>query len=131
MSGKTFFILAIVSLAMILWVGPVAGGEMNADEQRAVYTKLIDRFTACCDAKSALRNSRSKNLRQKAEISCLKAAYLNNYKEMIIQKLIANDVKPELYKVQYIVNSMFYDLLRREVAGTHNDVIKIGYTLVD
>jgi hypothetical protein len=131
MNGKTFFIMAIVPLVMMLWVGPVAGGEMNADEQRAVYAKLIDLSTARCDAKSALRNSRSKNLRQKAEISCLKAAYLNTYKEMIIQELIANDVKPELYKVQYIVNSMFYDLLRREVAGSHNDLMKVGYTVVD
>jgi hypothetical protein len=131
MNAKTFFILAIVSLAMILSVSPVAGGEMNVDDQRAVYAKLIDRCTAHCDAKSALRNSRSKNLRQKAKISCLKAAYLNTYKEMIIQELIANDIKPELYKVQYIVNSMFYDLLRREVAGTHNDMMKVGYSVVD
>jgi len=53
-----------------------------------------------------------------------------DYREMIIQELIENNVKPELYKVQYVINSMFYDLLRREVRSTHKGVIQVGYTSV-
>ena len=131
MNAKTFLILVTVSLVMMLWVGPATGGQTGTDEQRAAYAKLIDCCTACCDAKSALRNSRSENLRQKAKISCLKAAYLKNYKETIINELIKNDVKLELYKVRYIINSMFYDLLRREVAFTHKGVAQVGYKSVD
>ncbi|MEA3231371.1 MAG: hypothetical protein U9Q05_06420 [Thermodesulfobacteriota bacterium] len=131
MNIKTLFILVTVSLVMMLWVGPAASGQTGTDEQRAAYAKLIDCCTACCDAKSALRNSRSKNLRQKAKISCLKAAYLKNYKGIIVEELIENDVTPELYKVQYVVNSMFYDLLRREVTTTHKGVVQVGYTPVD
>lgn len=130
MNVKTVFILVTVSLVMMLWVAPATGGQAIADEQRAAYAKLIDCCTACCDAKSALRNSRSEKLRQKAKISCLKAAYLKNYREMIIQKLVENDVKPEMYKVQYVINSMFYDLLRREVASTQKSVVQAGYTQI-
>lgn len=131
MNAKAVFTLVTVSLVMMLWVGPTTGGQTDTDEQRAAYAKLIDCCTACCDAKSMLRTSRSEKLRQKAEISCLKAAYLKNYREIIIQKLIENDVKPEMYKVQYVVNSMFYDLLRREVASTHKGVVQAGYIQVD
>jgi len=53
------------------------------------------------------------------------------HKEMIIRDLIENDVNPELYKVQYVINSMFYDLLRREVAVTHKGVVQVGYKSVD
>lgn len=121
MTGYKWFVPVLVLAAMMTWITTTHGEENNTADKRAVYSKMIDRYAACCEGQSKLRHSRSAKLRQKAELSCLKAAYARSFKNKIVTELIENDISPKPYKVKYFVNSLFYDLIRREsiTVSTH------------
>lgn len=127
MRGNKWIIPMMVLATMMVWVTTTQGAESDSMDKRAVYSKMIDRYAACCEKKSMLRHSRSENLRQKAEISCLKAAYLRNYKDEIVADLIEHNINPQPYKVQHFVNTLFFDLIRRESATLQNHAIPAGY----
>lgn len=127
MTGYKWFVPVLVLAAMMTWITTTYGEENNVADKRAVYAKMIDRYAACCESQSKLRHSRSAKLRQKAELSCLKAAYVRSYKNKIVTKMIEHDISPQPYKIKYFVNSLFYDLIRRETTTANRHRIPSGY----
>ena len=113
MAAHRWLTPVMVLAAVMVWVATVQGADNDIADKRAVYEKMLTRYTAKCEKQAHFGQSKSEKLRRTAEIACLKAAYLNQYKSQIITTLMEKNVEPKPYKIQYIVNTLFYDLIRR------------------
>jgi len=131
MTKFKWFVPMLVLTSMIVWVATSYGEEINGADKKAAYAELIDRYAAGCESQSMFRDSRSEKLRQKAALSCLKAAFLRSYKNHIIQALMDRNVTPKPYKIHYFVNNLFYDLIRREKTMARTHAIPSGYIAVE
>ncbi len=113
MKAYRWFTPVIVLAVMVFWMSSVQGEDNGINDKRAAYEKMLTNYAAKCVKQARFGESKSKNLRRRAEIACLKAAYLNQYKSQIIDDLINKNVEPKPYKIHYAVNTLFYDLIRR------------------
>ena len=80
----TIVLFAIV-LTAILRPIPALGNSTKAIETKAKLEALVDKYIACCEAKSALLSSRSEKIRRSAKRSCMKAAYCRHFKEELVE----------------------------------------------
>ena len=88
MKAHRWFSPVIVLAVMVFWMSAVQGAENGINEKRAEYEKMLTNYAAKCEKQARFGESKSKKLRRRAEIACLKAAYLNQYKSQIIDDLI-------------------------------------------
>jgi hypothetical protein len=51
-------------------------------------------------------------LRRAAALSCMKAAYLKDYKDELIQEMIKADIGTRSYKIQYYLNQRFFNIIQ-------------------
>lgn len=113
MVAHRFLTPVMILAAMVVWVATAQSAEIGSTKKCVVYENLLMRYAANCEKLARFGQSKSNKLRHTAEIACLKAAYLNQYKSQIITTLMEKNVEPKPYKIQYIVNNLFYDLIRR------------------
>ena len=103
MKIKAIFILsAMVAAGMMLTV-PALGDESH----RAELEAIVEAYISKCEAKSALLNSTSANIRRSAMRACLKAIFCRKTKTELIDALVTNDVEPKSYKVHRFLNARF------------------------
>ena len=89
--------------------GPALGDETN----RAELEAIVDEYISVCEAKSAMLNSSSENLRRDAMRACLRATFCRNSREELIAELVAGNVAPRRHTVHHYLNARF-----NEVVGT-------------
>jgi hypothetical protein len=104
--GKIIILLAAV-VAVIIIALPALGG----DTTRAKLEAIVGDFISTCEAKSALLNSTSANIRRSAMRACLKAFFCKNTKAELIDALVANNVAPKPYKVRLFLNARFNEVV--------------------
>lgn len=75
-----------------------------------IYKNSIEKQIAKCNAKIRFIDSDSNNLRQYGLRELRKAEFFNNAKEMLIIKMIENQIDAKEYKIQYFINSRFYEM---------------------
>ncbi len=75
--------------------------------KRNLFAYLIDDRIHKCKAKIKLSESRSKNLRKVAALSALKAQYLNDNKNNLIDQMIETELTVTKYKVDHFLNAKF------------------------
>ena len=109
MGTKTTIVMFVVVLTAIFCPIPTLANNTEAVETKARLEALVDEYIACCEAKSALRNSRSENIRRSAMRSCKIAAYCKNSKEELVESMLENNIEPKAYKVRYFLNGRFND----------------------
>ena len=97
---------AMVCMVMILAL-PALGGDTNRSELESI----VDEYISKCEAKSALLNSTSENIRRSAMRACLKAIFYKNTKSELIDALVANNVEPKPYKVRQFLNARFNEVV--------------------
>jgi len=107
MGTKTTIVMFVVVLIAILCQVPALGNNTEAVETKARLEALVEEYIACCDAKSALRNSRSENIRRSALRSCKIADFCKNSKEELVEAMLENNIEPKAYKVRYFLNDRF------------------------
>ena len=73
---------------------------------------LVDEYVACCEAKSALHNSRSEKIRRSALRACKKAAYCKHAKAELVEVMLENNIEPKAYKVRHFLNQRFKSTLQ-------------------
>ena len=86
---------------------PAPGNNTEAAETKAKLEALVDQYIACCEAKSALRSSRSEKIRRSAMQSCMKADYCRRFKEELVEAMLENNIEPKVYKVRHFLNGRF------------------------
>ncbi len=105
MRSKPTIVLFVIVLTAILL--PAPGNSTEAGELKAQLEALVDEYIACCDAKSALRSSRSENIRHSAVRSCMKADFCRHSKEELVEVMLENNIEPKAYKVRLFLNHRF------------------------
>lgn len=108
-------IISAMVMAGLMLTGPALGGEIN----RAELEAIVDDYISACEAKSAMLNSSSKNIRRAAIRSCLRATFCRNSKATLVNDLVANRVEPKPYKVHHFLNARF-----NEVVGSDQLALK-------
>jgi hypothetical protein len=108
MKTKTAIVMLVIGLTAFLVALPAHGNGSKGDETKAKLEILVDEYIACCDAKSAMRNSRSENIRRSAVRSCMKAEYCRHSKDELVREMLENDIKPKAYKVRLFLNEKFH-----------------------
>ena len=102
---------------MLLVIGVICMGKTLVFGQSDTDAKLVRFYETCilnqiskCQAKAALINSKSSNLRSCAAVSSRKAVFFVNYKDMLIQEMLKNEMDPKTYKVQYYINKRYFEM---------------------
>jgi hypothetical protein len=116
MKLKASIILPAMAAAVIMMAFPALGGDTN----RSKLESIVDNYISTCEAKSALLNSTSENIRRSAMRACLKAIFCKKAKDELIDALVANNVEPKPYKVHRFLNARF-----NEVAAAKDMVMAI------
>ena len=102
---------AMVMFVMVL-VATLGANQALANNAEVVATKtrlegLVEAFIARCEAKSALRISRSEKIRRSAMQSCMKADYCRRFKKELVEAMLENNIEPKVYKVRHFLNGKF------------------------
>jgi hypothetical protein len=100
---KTIIVLALMVMAGVLMTGPALGNETSRTDLEAI----VDEYISACEAKSAMLNSRSENIRRDAMLACLRATFCRNAKAELIAELVAGNVSPKKHTVHHYLNARF------------------------
>jgi len=107
MKSKTTMILVAIVMAGLIMTGPAVGNETN----RASLEAIVDEYISACEAKSALLNSSSLNIRRAAMLSCLRATFCRTSKTELINEMVAQNVEAKPYKVHHFLNARFHEVV--------------------
>jgi hypothetical protein len=107
-------IKAIIMLSSMVMAGMmVMVPDLNGETNRADLEAIVNDYIASCEAKSAMIQSKSKNIRRDAVQSFMRATFCRNSKAELIDELVANDVAPKKYAVHHYLNSRFNKIVSR------------------
>ena len=107
MKAKAFVILLVITLFAVIFTMPALGDDTKALETRAQLENIIDKYIACCGAKSELLNSRSDNIRKSAIRSCRIASFCVASREALVKEMLENNIEPKPYKVSRFLNEKY------------------------
>lgn len=89
-----------------------APGEIDTRMVRDNYAAYIDQCIRKCDNKASLASSRSRNLREGADNARMKATFLRDFRDQLIEDLFAENVALKPYKLDYFINQRFYTVIQ-------------------
>jgi len=107
MIAKTSALILVIALATLIFAMPAIADDTKALETRAQLEALIDKYIACCGAKSELLNSRSDNIRKSAIRSCRIASFCVTSREALVKEMLENNIEPKPYKVSRFLNEKY------------------------
>ena len=107
MKLKAIIVLSAMVMAGLMLTGPVVSGETN----RASLKAIVDEYISACEAKSAMLDSSSVNIRRAAMLSCLRATFCRNSKTELLDEMVAQNVEAKPYKVQHFLNARFHEIV--------------------
>jgi hypothetical protein len=99
--------LSAMVMAGLMLTGPVVSGETN----RASLEAIVDEYISACEAKSAMLNSSSVNIRRAAMLSCLRATFCRTSKVELVDEMVAKNVEAKPYKVHHFLNARFKEIV--------------------
>lgn len=106
MKSKAIAILLAMVVTGMIMTGPALGGE-----GRAELEAIVNDYIAACEAKSAMLNSSSKNIRRAAMHSCLRATFCRNSKAVLIDEMVAHNVATKEHTVHHYLNARFNEIV--------------------
>ena len=104
---QAIIMLSAMVIAGMMATGPAMGGETN----RADLEAIVDAYISACEAKSAMLNSSSENIRRAAMLSCLRATFCRKSRSELIDEMVAKNVEPKPYKVHHFLNARFNEVV--------------------
>lgn len=102
MKRKATVILLVVAMAAMMMTGPALSAGTRAELEA-----IVNDYIAACEAKSAMLNSRSENIRRAAVYACVRATFCRNSKAALIDEMIASNVAPKKHTVHHYLNARF------------------------
>jgi len=103
MKIKAIIILSSMVMAAMMVTVSTLGGDTN----RAALEAVVNDYIAACEAKSAMFESRSKNIQRVAVHAFVRATFCRNLKAVLIDELVANNVAPKKHTVHHYLNARF------------------------
>lgn len=119
-----YFIFVVTAIIFMLWAVPVMSQKPANTKLKALYEASIDELISKCESKTVLRNSKFGNVRSAAEIALMKAVFLNNHKEMLVQDMLGSNIGIKPYKIDYYLNHRFFATIRSKEALAVKDYSK-------
>jgi hypothetical protein len=116
MKVQALIIIIAIAFLSLFWTASAVGQQSRTDNLMLLYRAAIEDVISHCKNKTDLRYSRSEHLRRAAALSCMKAAYLKDYKDELIQEMIKADIGAKAYKIKYYLNQRFFDIIQPEYA---------------
>ena len=124
-------LLKVMIVSLLLGVftltGPLTFISVANDqaETTTFYESCIVRKIVSCDAKTILLiTSKSKNLQNYMEKKAHMAEFLNDEKGKLIEEMAAMKLEPKQYKIDFFLNSRFYDSIQYQKYATLLDLSK-------
>lgn len=112
MKRKPLATVLVVILAIVCWGAQVQSEETKQVGRCITYSACIDDLIAKNELKATRFDSRSPKIQKTAELAKLKAAYLSNYKDLIIQDMARHNLEPKSYKISHFINEKFFAVVQ-------------------
>jgi len=96
---------------LIIGSAPVSGQSESRDQLLKFYESCIAKKIANCRAKTALKTSRSVNLRRKADLATKQLIFFTTNKSMLINEMVDQGIGQKHYKVDYYLNKRFGEMV--------------------
>jgi hypothetical protein len=112
MKANISCIISLVSFILLITGMPAAGQPESKDQLLKFYERCITKKIANCWAKTDLRNSRSVNLRQRADLATKKLVFFTANKNMLINEMVDQEIGQKHYKVDYYLNKRFSEMVK-------------------
>jgi hypothetical protein len=119
MKAGSIIILSTIIFPLFVWTSSAVSQTTETLYMKANYSAAIDKAIAHCKAKTSYRNSKSENLQRAAALSCMKAAFFNDFKAQLIEDMIKVNIGSKPYKIHYYLNQKFYDIINPKIARLH------------
>ena len=119
MKARSIIILSTIIFLLFVWTPSAVSQTTETLYLKANYSAEIDKAIAHCKAKTSYRNSKSENLQRAAALSCMKAAFFNDFKVQLIEDMIKASIGSKPYKIHYYLNQKFYDIINPKIARLH------------
>ena len=116
MKSRSIIILATIMFPLFVWTSLAVSQTTETLYQKSMYSTAIDKAIAHCKAKTSYRNSKSENLQRTAALSCMKAAFFNDFKVQLIEDMIKVNIGSKPYKIDYYLNQKFYGIINSKIA---------------
>jgi len=107
------FSACLVTLTLTFGLSAI-GEESHIGQTAEAYELLLDQYTARCDAKRKMKDSRLDNIRRAAAIAALKGAFAKSYRKELVNDMIRDEISPKPHTVDYFLNEKFYSLVREK-----------------
>jgi len=120
----TYLAIPTIPIIFLLWAVPVMSQQSSNVKLKAFYEASIDERISKCESKTALLNSKFGNVRRAAEMALLKAAFLNDHREILVQDMLSINLGIKHYKIDYYLNQRFFATIRSNKALVVKDYSK-------
>jgi hypothetical protein len=108
--------IGLAVLTVVGWNG-LAMGQNGDMEKKAAIEAVVDEYLNSCEIKKCLMTSDSEVLRRTAALAVMKKAYFQNYKEQLVEEMVAMGVEPKPYQVHYHLNAKFFEAIRPQAVA--------------
>ena len=119
MKARSIIILFTIIFPLFVWTSSAVSQTTETLDLKSIYSTAIDKAIAHCKAKTSYRNSKSENLQRAAALSCMKAAFFNDFKAQLIEDMIKASIGSKRYKISYYLNQKFYGVINPKIARPH------------
>jgi len=123
---KTVLKLVVLLAVIFNWAIPAIGEMGYQNALRSSYDGMYEDFVKKTESKAKLSDSKSKNLRQAARVASLKANYLKNHKDALINEMIRRDIPPKNYRMRQFVSEKFYSDYA-SIPASDRQVVKVDH----
>jgi hypothetical protein len=108
--AKVCCIVSLVLVMAVIGVALAAAQSASIDQLLKFYESCITKKISNCGAKTALKTSRSVNLRRKADLATRQVTFFSTNKNMLINEMVDQGIGQKQYKVEYYLNKRFYEM---------------------
>ena len=119
MQARSIIIWTTIIFPLFVWTSSAVSQRTDTLDLKSIYSAAIDKAIAHCKAKTSYRNSKSENLQRAAALSCMKAAFFNDFKVQLIENMIKVNIGSKPYKIHYYLNQKFCGIINPKIARLH------------
>ncbi len=112
MKANIDYIIFLLSFIFIAASMPATAQPESKDQPLKFYESCITKKIANCRAKSALKNSRSANLRRRADLAKEQVIFFTTNRNMLINEMVEQKIDQKRYKVDYYLNKRFSEMVK-------------------
>lgn len=112
---KVFWLMGLTILVVMGWNSLAIG--QDAMENRQAIEAIVNDFITSCEIKAGMKESQSEALQRTAALAVMKQAYVRNFKEQLLDEMVAAGVEPKPYQVHYHLNNRFFDAIRPQTVA--------------